>query len=463
MAEIVSTSDVANWDLEADVVVVGGGGCGMTAALAAADSGATVLLLDRDRLPVCNTARSGGMIPAAGTRLQREASIIETPEHFAENVLDKNHHQSDPDLTLHLCRTAPQAVEWLIDTHGLTLELATDFLYPAHTEYRMHSHPDRTGAALHTDLRRAVRAMPNIQLITEVAGETLVADANGTVTGVVANTGSREFVKALKVILACNGFGGSRTMVQEYCPDAGNALYFGGPSSTGEGILWGQALGASVDVMDSYQLHATIAMPGETLVSYSITMEGGFHVNLQGQRFANETRGYSEHAVDVLAQPDGIAVIVYDERIHQLGLTFPDYVGCVREQLVKSAASIEDLARAFRIDPDALMTTFTEYQAARETGHDQFGRTIFGDLTAPFYGIRVTGALLHTQGGLVVDRDARVVRADGSAIPNLYAGGGVAAGVSGHGPGGYLSGNGLLSAVGFGYLAGKHAGHSILR
>lgn len=461
MADIVSTGNVQNWDLEADVVVVGGGGCGMTAALAAADSGASVLLLDRDRLPVCNTARSGGMIPAAGTRLQRQAGIVETPEQFATNIVEKNHHQSDPDLTLHLCQTIPLVVEWLIDTHGLTLELATDFLYPANTEYRMHSHPDRTGAALHADLRRAVRNMPNIQLITEIAAENLVADADGAVTGVKVSTG--EYIKAQKVILACNGFGGNQDMVQAFCPDAGNALYFGGPSSTGEGIRWGQALGAAIDVMDSYQLHATIAMPGETLVSYSITMEGGFHVNLLGNRFANETRGYSEHAIDVLAQPEGIAIVIYDENVHQLGLTFPDYVGCVREQLVKSAATIEDLARGFRIDPAALRQTFDAYQASAARGNDEFGRTVFATLTAPFYGIRVTGALLHTQGGLVVNKDAQVTRTNGSVLPNLYAGGGVAAGVSGHGPGGYLSGNGLLTAVGFGYLAGKHAGRTVVR
>jgi fumarate reductase flavoprotein subunit len=189
-------------------------------------------------------------------------------------------------------------------------------------------------------------------------------------------------------------------------------------------------------------------------------MEGGIHVNQAGERFADETRGYSEHALDVLRQPGGTVMVVYDERIHQLGLTFPDYRDCLANHLIKRADTVADLAAGFGIDPDALVRTVADYRAGHETGQDAFGRATFADFAAPWYGIRVTGALLHTQGGLVVDRDARVLRADRSVIPNLYAGGGVAAGVSGHGPGGYLSGNGLLTALGYGFLAGRHAGRA---
>ncbi|MCL6649331.1 MAG: FAD-dependent oxidoreductase [Chloroflexi bacterium] len=455
--EIVLAEQVPAWDAETEIAIVGAGGCGVTAALAAGERGASVLLLERFRRPVANTARSGGMIPAAGTRLQRAAGIDETPEQFAENILAKNGRQSDPELTLHLARTAPQLVEWLIDRHGVRLELVTDFLYPGHWTYRMHSPPERTGAALLADLKRAARALPSVQEIDEVRVEALVADREGTVVGVVVNSTRREYVRARKVVLACNGFGAHAEMVRQYCPEAANALYFGGPGSTGEGIRWGMALGAAVAFMDSYQLHATVAFPGEILVSYSITMAGGFHVNQEGERFADETRGYSEHALDVLKQPGGTVVLVYDERLHRLGLSFPDYRACVEAQLVRSAPDLASLAIAFRLPAERLAATMAEYQAARERGRDRFGRTTFADLQPPFYGIRVTGALLHTQGGLVVDRHARVLRSDGQPVPNLYAGGGVAAGISGHGAGGYLSGNGLLTALGYGYLAGQHA------
>jgi fumarate reductase flavoprotein subunit len=458
---VVPAEQVSRWEVEADVVVVGAGGCGVTAALAAGERGASVLLVDRDHRPVANTARSGGMIPAAGTKLQRAAGIEETPEQFAADILAKNHRQSDPAQTLHLARTAAALVDWLVERHQVRLELATDFLYPGHTQYRMHCPPERTGAALLADLKRAAREAPTIQYVPDVVVENLVADARGAVVGVVADSGRREAVRARKVILACNGFGANAAMVREFCPEAASALYFGGPGSTGEGIRWGLALGAQVAFMDSYQLHATVAQPGEILVSYSITMEGGFHVNARGERFADETRGYSEHALDVLRQPGGTVVVVYDERIHRLGLTFPDYRACVEAGLVKEAATIEALGAAFRIDGAALARTRAEYEAGRAAGGDRFGRRTFADLQPPFFGIRVTGALLHTQGGLVVDREARVLRADGTPIPNLYAGGGVAAGISGHGADGYLSGNGLLTALGYGFLAGRHAAASL--
>ncbi|MFN8533325.1 MAG: FAD-dependent oxidoreductase [Dehalococcoidia bacterium] len=457
MDEIVPAATISTWDGEADVIVVGAGGCGVTAALAAAERGASVILLDRDHRPVANTARSGGMIPAASTALQMAAGIEETPEHFAENILTKNHHQSDPETTLHLARTATTLVDWLVDRHQLHLELATDFLYPANTEYRMHCPPERTGAALLADLKRAARAVPTITYVPDVQADGLIADEHGAVNGVTVTSNAREYLRTRKVILACNGFGGNPAMLAEHCPDAARALYFGGPGSTGDGIRWGVALGAATAFMDSYQLHATIAQPGEVLVTYSLTMEGGIHVNERGERFADETRGYSEHGLDVLAQPHGAAIVVYDERIHRLGLTFPDYVGCLEARLVKQAPSLGDLAAAFRIDGDALKRTLDDYQAARQAGRDRFGRTTFADLQPPFYGIRVTAALLHTQGGLVVDQNARVLREDGTAIPNLYAGGGAAAGLSGHGASGYLSGNGLLTALGYGFLAGRHA------
>jgi succinate dehydrogenase/fumarate reductase flavoprotein subunit len=210
---VVPAEQVSRWEVEADVVVVGAGGCGVTAALAAGERGASVLLVDRDHRPVANTARSGGMIPAAGTKLQRAAGIEETPEQFAADILAKNHRQSDPAQTLHLARTAAALVDWLVERHQVRLELATDFLYPGHTQYRMHCPPERTGAALLADLKRAAREAPTIQYVPDVVVENLVADARGAVVGVVADSGRREAVRARKVILACNGFGANAAVV----------------------------------------------------------------------------------------------------------------------------------------------------------------------------------------------------------------------------------------------------------
>ena len=457
--------DTSNWSFDTDVVVVGSGGCGLTAAIAAAQEGVEVVVFEKQSQPWSNTARSGGMIPAAGTRLQRDAGINETAEDFAQDIFRKNHHTSDPDMTLHLARSATIMVEWLVDVVGVDLVFIDDFKYPGHREFRMHAPPNRTGAAFVSDLRRAVEQHPGSELITDASVTHLVADAHDQVLGVVVRYGSQlERVRARKVILACNGFAGNPEMVATYCPAMSSALYFGGEGNTGEGILWGQALGGAVAFMDAYQAHASVATPHSILITYALIMEGGFQVNNAGLRFGNETSGYSEHALAVLEQPGAVAWDIYDQRLHQLGLSFDDYRQAVDAGAIKQANSIESLAGKLGLPRAALAETLDRYLAcAGDAREDEHGRLDCRHLQAPFYGVKVTGALFHTQGGLKVDFNGRVLREDGRVIPNLYAGGGVAAGISGHGPGGYLSGNGLLTAIGYGMLAGRHAAGMIRR
>lgn len=448
------------WTFDTDVVVVGSGGCGLSAAMAAAQGGVEAVVFEKQQRPWSNTARSGGMIPAAGTRLQRAAGIEESPADFAADILHKNGHTSDPEMTMHLARAAPHMVHWLVDDVGVELVFIDDFKYPGHSEYRMVAPPSRTGAALVRDLRRAVLQHPRAELITDaVVTELVVEDDGETVCGVVVQHGNRqEWVRSGKVILACNGFAGNPEMVARYCPAMSEALYFGGEGNTGEGILWGMELGAEVAFMDAYQAHASVATPHAILITYALIMEGGFQVNGDGRRFGDETSGYSEHALAVLAQPEGLAWDIYDERLHRLGLQFEEYRQALEAGAIEKAESIETLAGLLGLPPQNLAQTLQAYQScAAGESDDAFGRRDCRRLQGPFYGVRVTGALFHTQGGLRVDFYGRVLREDGRAVPNLYAGGGVAAGVSGHGPGGYLSGNGLLTALGYGMLAGRHA------
>ena len=303
--------------------------------------------------------------------------------------------------------------------------------------------------------------LDEIQKALSNRGET--ADLDETVLGVIVKHGTHvERVRAKKVILACNGFAGNEEMVAQYCTEMVNALYFGGEGNTGEGILWGMELGAATAFMDAFQAHASVATPHGILITYALIMEGGFQVNNLGERFGNESSGYSEHALEVLNQPGAVAWDIYDRRLHLLGLSFDDYRQALEAGAIKQGEDIEALASELQLPADKLAQTLTEYHhyAAGE-GNDPFGRSDCRHLEPPFYGVKVTGALFHTQGGLVVDEDGRVLRDDGKPITNLYAGGGVAAGLSGHGPGGYFSGNGLLTALGYGMLAGRHASRSI--
>ena len=129
---------------------------------------------------------------------------------------------------------------------------------------------------------------------------------------------------------------------------------------------------------------------------------------------------------------------------------------------MKTANSVHELAHTLKLDGSELDRTISAYNSARLAGTDRFGRTEFGsELRPPLFGVQMKGALFHTQGGLRINTRAQVLRGDGSVIPNLYAGGGTAVGISGSGPAGYLSGNGFLTALGWGKIAGWHAGSCI--
>jgi fumarate reductase flavoprotein subunit len=193
-------------------------------------------------------------------------------------------------------------------------------------------------------------------------------------------------------------------------------------------------------------------------------MNGGILVNVDGDRFGDESAGYSEFAIDVLRQPGGVAFELFDGRIFEkLQGQFDDFDDAVELGAYDHADTAAALCEIIGCAPDAATAAVERYNAAVADGDpDEVGRTDgVHTLSPPFYGTKITGSLFHTQGGLVVDGDARVLRADDTPVENLYAGGGVACGISGHGAGGYLSGNGLTAALGLGRLAGIHARKSL--
>jgi fumarate reductase flavoprotein subunit len=252
-------------------------------------------------------------------------------------------------------------------------------------------------------------------------------------------------------------------MLKKYIPEMADAYYFGHEGNTGEGIRWGMELGAATEHMGAYQAHGSVAYPHSTLLTWVVIVNGGFQVNKQGKRFTNEYTGYSEHALEVLNQDGQVAIEIFDERVYRSVLGFEDFNQCVEMGAVKKGETIEALAEAFRLPPGELRKTLQAYnQAAEGKGEDPMGRQNFqGPLKPPFFGVRVTGALFHTQGGLKVNKKAEVLKTDGSIIPNLYAGGGVAVGFSGTGVKGYLSANGLLAATVLGKIAGDEAAKAI--
>lgn len=451
--------------VDVDALVAGAGAAGLTAALAVAERGGTVLLAEARRAfrQDCNTAMSTAMIPAGGSRWQRARGVPDDPETFLADVARKTGGAADPVVAEALTHLAPDLVAWLADHCGIELDLVTDFTYPGHSHPRCHSVPDRSGRTLHAGLLRAARDRGVDLLVPARLRSVDIGDgADGWVRATLDRPDGAETVTARAVVLAGNGFGADPELVRRYLPEIADGLYHGGAGSTGDALRIGTALGADTACLDAYQGHGSVAVGHATLMTWAAVMHGGILVNAAGHRFGDESTGYSEFARLVLAQPGGIAWMVFDQRIDRACQAFADYQHCREAGAVAWASDADALADLVGAPVDAVRHTLAEAgRCVAGDSEDRWGRTHWpAPLTEPYAAVRVTGALFHTQGGLRVDGHARVLR-NGTPIPGLYAAGGAAVGMSGHGPAGYLAGNGLLAALGLGYLAGTHVGQHV--
>ena len=442
------------------VVVIGGGACGLTAALAARDAGAAVLVLERDPVPRGTTAMSTGLLPAAGTPDQAAEGIRDTPDMLAADIVAKAKGRTNVDIALRLAEESADTVLWLREKHSVPLTLVDGFLYPGHSVRRMMGTPHRTGEELMAALSQAC-ANADVDILTEATARDLIVDGDRIVGVVIARPdGSCETIGCGALILACCGFGGDADMVAQHIPEIAGAAFHGHPGNKGDAMHWGAALGAGLADMGAYQGHGGLAAGHAIPILWPLIVEGGIQVNASGKRFSNEALGYSEQAAKVNAQPGGVAWSIFDTRLDAMMRQFNDYMQALAAGAVIEAATAEDLARMTGLPATALSATLDEVTALTNSGGtDSFGRTFKGKppLAPPYKAAKVTGALFHTQGGLVVDRDARVLKADGTPFPNLFAGGGAARGISGPDATGYIAGNGLLTATTFGKLAGREA------
>jgi len=461
MSNVVRVEGKA-FDFQVPVVVIGAGAAGLVAALAAHEAGADVLVLERDALPRGSTALSAGLIPAAGTRWQREAGMADDPADFATDIMAKAKGEPDPELVELVTREAAPTLEWLSEAYRLPFSVIENFSYPGHSARRMHGLPTRSGEELIDALREAAESA-GIDLLCESQVTTLFATEDGRILGLgfTRPDGSQDEVGCDRLILACNGYGGNRELVARHIPSLADALYFGHPGNQGEALLWGETLGAATRHLGGHQGHGSVAHPAGILITWATITEGGVQVNLAGRRFCDESRGYSEQAAEVLAQPEGIAWTVFDGRIAGIARQFEDFKRAEALGSILVADSWDALAARMGVPAEAFTTTMAELAEDKASGGaDAFGRALAGlpQLVPPFHAVKVTGALFHTQGGLVVDAQARVLGRDGRPLPNLFAAGGAACGVSGATAAGYLSGNGLLTAVTLGRTAGRNAG-----
>ncbi|WP_310532223.1 FAD-dependent oxidoreductase [Novosphingobium sp.] len=455
------------FEFSVPVLVVGGGACGCVAALAARDAGAEVLLIEADARPLGSTGMTLGLVCAADTKAQAAAGIEDSADAFFEDIMAKSRGLANPVIARALAEQSGPALDWLAQTHDFPLEIDLGFR-PAYGNrtYRMHGWPGHGGEDLVGLLHRRL-AEAGVDVLLQAKLADVVADENGKVLGAVIERpgGDLERVGCDTLILACGGFAANRAMLVRYIPEMADARNNGHEGSQGTGIRIGEALGAAIGDMGSYQGYAMLTDPQGISVSPQVLVEGGVLVNSAGLRFTDETKDIAGMVHPVMAQDGGTVWTIYDERIEEATAYTPDMQALNALNAAKRAASAEILAAQIGVPTEALSASLADACSARNKGAaDSTGR-VWGEELPPHGSLRalkVVGAIYHTQGGLEIDGHARVLRPDDTPLPNLFAGGGAARSVSGPSSWGYLPAMGLCTAVTLGRIAGMSAAKQAL-
>jgi fumarate reductase flavoprotein subunit len=453
---------VSEFEFTVDVLVMGGGACGTAAALAARDAGAEVLLVEVDARPMGTTGMSMGVFCAAGTRLQAEAGEQDDGATFFADIMAKTRGQTDPEIAHALAYNSGPTLDWLVERHGLPLALDTGFK-PAYgnTRMRVHGWAGHAGQDL-LDLLHQKVADAGVMVLNPARVIEVISDADGGVLGVEIQRpgGARERVGCRALVVASGGFAGNQALLAEHIPEMAEARNNGHEGSQGDGICIGRQLGAALGDMGAFQGYAMLTEPQGVSVPPGFVIEGAVLVNTEGHRFVNEKLDIAGMVHPVMAQPGGYVWVIFDEGIESRNAYQPDTKTLSELKAARRGANVADLAERIGVDAAALTDALDEATQARAKGRpDAVGR-LWGDDAPPsgrLGAYKVVGAIYHTQGGLQIDRNARVLREDGTALPNLFAGGGAARSVSGPSSWGYLPAMGLCTAVTLGRLAGQGA------
>lgn len=450
------------FDFEFDVCIVGAGACGLTAGISAAIADAEVAVFECDATPSGATAMGYGAICAAGSKAQQIAGVDDNSEALLEDILQAARNQTDPDIARVLAEQSGPTVDWLRETVGCDLELEKNWGGYGHRVPRMHVSPNRNGEEVIAMLMEGLEKAGG-NLITQARVTDLIVDEDNHIRGIIYQSPQgEETVGCKSLILASSGYGANKDLIGEYIPEMTNAAYYGCENHRGDAVLWGQELGAQIGDMGAYQGLGMLADPQAVVVPHTVLIAGGFQVNSNGERFHNELENISGQGRNVIQQPDGIAYAIYDQRGHNESTErYAGYRdGAELLTRGKTAGSFAELAEIAKIDSVGLEETVKHIETLMQSGDaDDFGRQFAQEqrLEPPFYAVKVTGALFHTQGGLCIDEQMKVLDQVGSPFPNLFAGGGAVRSVSGPAEWGYLPAMGMATATVFGKLAGENA------
>jgi fumarate reductase flavoprotein subunit len=432
------------WDTRVDVVIVGGGACGIMAALRAAQNpDVVVAVFEKSTREGCNAAISSGSLAAGGTRFQRAAGIGDSPQRHADDILSASGDVEWREVVEALCSVAPSMVEWIADT-GYPMEIGTDMPRAGMSVPRLHTDVGRQGGArLMRHLRGQLDSLANVAFVDEAPVVDLAVESEQVQGVLVVQNREQQSVKANATVLASDGFANNPKLVKEHLSDLGDPFYGGVSTSTGDALGWVEPLGARLRNMGAALRSGLVVVGHGTRVSPALPFNGAVLINQDGQRFVDEeAHGYSSMAGILQRQPGERAAMIFDATAMAATSESEMMRECQAAGAIRDLPDLQALAAALGLSLDRTRDATTAVGGRRQ-------------LTAPFHLAWVTHGVLTTQGGVSIDAQGRVLNQAGQPIPRLYAGGGVACGLAGASSDGYLSGNGLLSAFGMGWIIGN--------
>lgn len=488
--------------VDTDIVVVGAGGAGMTAAITAAEAGKNVVIVESQAMVGGNSVRATGGMNAADTPAQDEneftesAGVEKTLETAASEWADNEtitaladtvagqwaeyqanpvgyfdsvelmeldtliggHGINDPALVETLCSNSADAVAWLGEQG---IELSSVGAAGGASVKRIHRPVDDQGLVISVGSYIIPRLQAKceelgVEFIMNTTANEILTDANGAAVGIAATdkNGAAVTVNAKAVVLATGGFGANLDMVVEYKPELAGFMTTNAAGAQGQGIDMAVAIGAGTVDMDQIQIHPTVEFNSSQLITEGLRGDGAILVNAEGNRFTDEVGTRDVVSAAEIAQPGSYSWLIIDQAMVDASGVIQGYI---ESGFTFSGETYEELAEAIGVDPTAFAETMNKWNAAVAAGVDEeFGRTSFTNPldTAPYYAIKVTAGIHHTMGGLTINPQTQVLAGDGTVIDGLYAAGEVTGGVHG---GNRLGGTAVADFVVFGRIAGEQA------
>lgn len=439
-------------NINTDVVVVGGGGAGLSAAISAKENGANVVLVEKMLMLGGNTNYATAGINAANTKLQKKLGIEDSAELFYKDTMKGGKNVNNPELVKKLTGDSANIIDWLTERGADLSEVVFTGGQSAKRTHRPAGGQAVGPVIVDALADTAEKDGIDVRTETEV---TKILKTGDKVTGVeVKHKGETYNINAKAVVMATGGFGANAEMVAEYKPSLKGFGSTNSPAITGDGIKMVKAVGGDLVDMTEIQTHPTVVHKKTAMITEAVRGEGAILVNREGKRFVSELETRDVVSKAELEQTRKSAFLVFDQEVREkLGAIN----GYVRKGFAIEGATLEELAKKVGIDAKSLVETMNKYNGYVKAGEDkEFGKTALPRelVKAPFYAIEVSPAVHHTMGGVRINTNAEVLTADGKVIPGLFAAGEITGGVHGANR---IGGNAVTDITVYGKTAGENA------